>query len=120
MRRWLNDEAFVVRIASIIESRDKTNEETLTNVTCDLGALARKTLPEGPLTPRRPWEPSQNAGLLSLRLGRRALSGPSDVSGEILTERNSLTSWRPSSLHLHYAAKGWTAVELAHEAELHA
>jgi hypothetical protein len=42
MRRWLNDEAFVARIASIIESRDKTNEETLTNVTCDLEALARK------------------------------------------------------------------------------
>ena len=44
MRRWLNDEAYVARIASIIESRDKTNEETLTNVTRDLEALAKETL----------------------------------------------------------------------------
>jgi hypothetical protein len=51
MRRWLND-GYVAKIASIVASRDKTDEETLTNVTRDLEALAKDTLPEG-VTPHR-------------------------------------------------------------------
>ena len=45
MRQWVNDEAYVARITAIIESRDKTNEETLTNVTYALEVLARDTVP---------------------------------------------------------------------------
>lgn len=53
MRRWVNDEGYVARITAIIESRDKTNEETLTNVAFALEALARETVPAEALTRRR-------------------------------------------------------------------
>ena len=53
MRRWLNDEVYLAKITSIVEARDKTNEETLTNVTSALEALARDTVPEEALTGRR-------------------------------------------------------------------
>ena len=53
MRRWINDDAYLANIASIIKSRDKTNEETLTNVTYALEAFARETVPAEALTWRR-------------------------------------------------------------------
>src|SRR5262245_58037410 len=53
MRRWVNDEGFVATATSIIECRDKANEETLTNVVRDIGAFARATIPAAVLTDRR-------------------------------------------------------------------
>ena len=53
MRRWLNDETYVPRVASIIGLRDKTDEEALTEVTYALEALARETLPDGAQTAGR-------------------------------------------------------------------
>lgn len=53
MRRWVNDEAYLATITAIIESRDKTNEETVTNVTYALEALARETVPAEALTDAR-------------------------------------------------------------------
>ena len=53
IQRWVNDETYVPRVASIIEPRDKTDEETVTDVTYALEALARETLPDGALTGRR-------------------------------------------------------------------
>ncbi len=53
MRRWINDDAYLATITSIIKSRDKTNEETLTNVDYALEVLARETVPVEALIPRR-------------------------------------------------------------------
>jgi hypothetical protein len=52
-RRWVNDEGFVATVTSIIESRDKANEETLTNVVRDIEAFARATIPPAALTDGR-------------------------------------------------------------------
>ena len=53
MRQWLNDEAYMSKVTSIMRSRDRSNEETLTEVTHSLEALARETLPEAAQTIRR-------------------------------------------------------------------
>jgi hypothetical protein len=53
MRRWLNDEAHVARIRSIVGAREKMDEETLTAVSYALDALARETVPVEALTERR-------------------------------------------------------------------
>ena len=53
MRRWLNDEVYLAKITSIVDARDKTNEETVTNVTYALEALARETVPAEALSTQR-------------------------------------------------------------------
>ena len=80
MRRWLNDETYGPRVASIIGLRDKTDEEALTQVTYALEALARETLPDGALTRRR--------SEALRRLGRHAK--PSLVSRTLLSWRLDL------------------------------
>ena len=80
MRRWLNDETYGPRVASIIGLRDKTDEEALTDVTYALEALASETLPDGALTRRR--------SEALHRLGRHAK--PSLVSRTLLSWRLDL------------------------------
>ena len=80
MQRFQNDETFVPRVAPIIESRDKSDEETLTDVTYSLEAFARGTLPDGALTVRR-------RDCLR-RLARHAK--PSLVSRTLLSWQNNL------------------------------
>ena len=53
MRRWVNDEAYAARIASIVDLRDRTNEETLTDVIHGLETLAKETIRAEALTARR-------------------------------------------------------------------
>lgn len=53
MRRWVNDEAFATNVGSIIKSRDKMNEETVTAVTLALESLAKETVPVEALTDER-------------------------------------------------------------------
>lgn len=53
IRGWENDETFVPKVASIFESRDTSDEETLTEVTYAVETLAKETVPEERLTERR-------------------------------------------------------------------
>jgi hypothetical protein len=80
MRRWLNDEAHVARIGSIVGAREKMDEERLTEVTYALDALARATVPVEALTERR-------AAALR-RLARHAT--PSHIARTLLSWRLDL------------------------------
>ena len=56
IRRWQNDETFVPMVTSIMKSRNKSNEETLTDVIYSLEGFAGGALPDGALTkPRREY-----------------------------------------------------------------